>query len=81
MESEEEDVMKRPPRNPKFSWLNTENLTMAIMQGIGISILLTGSYIYLLGSENNTNLANTAAFTLLAISNLMLILVNRSRKK
>ena len=81
MESEEDDVMKRPPRNLNFSWLSTENLTMAIMQGIGISILLTGCYVYLLGSENKTNLANTAAFTLLAISNLMLILINRSRKK
>jgi len=81
MEIEEEDVMKRSPRNPNFSWFNVENLSMAIMQGIGISVLLTVCYISLLGSENKTSLANTAAFTFLAISNLMLILVNRSSNK
>jgi Ca2+-transporting ATPase len=81
MEIEEKDVMKRSPRNPNFSWFNVENLSMAIMQGIGISALLTVCYISLLGSENNTSLANTVVFAFLAISNLMLILVNRSSNK
>ena len=81
MEHDELDVMKRPPRNPNIKWFDAPNLSMPILQGLGILILVTGCYLYFLNTTSDAELANTIAFTLLAFSNLILILVNRSSKK
>lgn len=79
-EQEEDDVMCRPPRDPDAELFGGATLWLALLQGIGVLVMVGGVYIWanewLIDSE-----ARAFAFTTLVIANLGLIFANRSRSR
>ncbi len=77
-EEEEDDVMKRPPRDPADSILSPRRIAWAITQGLMVLALLSG----LLVSAAQMGLPEAdlraLVFTSLVLMNMGLILVNRS---
>lgn len=78
-EAEEENVMRRAPRDPQESIFNRQNLTIAVLQGC--SILAVCTTIYLVFAQRDIVEARTLAFITLLLSNVCLALVNRSWTK
>jgi Ca2+-transporting ATPase len=75
MEPGESDVMSRKPR-PKGHLLNKERWTMILLQSFLITI---GTFtIFIIGLEQSPQIAQTAVFTTLGISELFRSLNNRS---
>ncbi len=77
-EAEEDDVMRRPPRDPSSSILLRERIVWAVLQGVIVFAILGG----LLVSANSMGVAEAdlraLVFTALVLMNMGLILVNRS---
>lgn len=77
-EQEEEDVMKRPPRDPQMPLLIGQRVSWAIVQGLVALALLGGllaAGMYLQMAENDLR---AWVFTALVLFNMGLILINRS---
>jgi len=77
-EPEEEDVMRRPPRNPKEPLFGRKLMLLSIFQGIlalGFLAAIYGRAIFL---GQSVERARTLTFTTLILINLALILTNRS---
>lgn len=81
----EEGTMNLKPRNINDSLLDKNLFIVSVIQGFFSLLAVIGAYLYILRYEVTThadsNLGNTAAFVTLIFSNLLLILVNRSRTK
>lgn len=77
-EPAEEDVMRRPPRNPKEPIFNRRNIGISILQGIIVLFIVLFIYLLSLYSTGNVMQARTLSFITLIIANLALILTNRS---
>ncbi|MFA5054534.1 MAG: cation-translocating P-type ATPase, partial [Parcubacteria group bacterium] len=82
MEPEEEDIMRRPPRDPSVSILNKRLFLISLLQGIAIlAVVLAvfgGNYFY----NGETELhARTLTFATLILTNLGLILSMRSHTR
>jgi Ca2+-transporting ATPase len=75
-ETEERDVMSRPPMDPKTSLFSTDVIGLGVLQGI--SVLAVLSAIYLMSSVRGMNEVRALIFTTLVLANLILILTNRS---
>ncbi len=75
-ETEESDVMKRPPRNPDLPLFGKSMIILSLLQGL--SVLLITLIVYLLDGDQGERDARTLTFTTLIIANLGLILANRS---
>jgi P-type Ca2+ transporter type 2C len=77
-EPAENDVMHRPPRDPKEPLFSRRTLGLALLQGTTTLVVLMGVFTiaYYWGSDELD--ARAIAFTTLMISNLSMILVNRS---
>ena len=77
-EPEESNVMKRPPRNPKEPLFSRLTLKLALLQGLSVLVVLVAvfgvSYYFGHGEFD----ARALAFTTLIVSNLSMILSNRS---
>ncbi len=77
-EAEEEDVMRRPPRDPKSPLLVGKRILWALTQGLVALAVLTG----LLIAASRTRMVEAdlrvLVFTSLVLINMGLILVNRS---
>ncbi|MCJ7618075.1 MAG: cation-translocating P-type ATPase [Desulfobacterales bacterium] len=80
-ESEEADVMSRPPRNPQERLFNRRTLVMSLMQGTSVLIILLGVFAIALYRGQGELEARALTFTTLIIANLGLILSNRSRSR
>lgn len=78
-EQAESNVMKRPPRSINHKIFSLPNLSMAIIQGIGLMIIVMGLYIGLLHLEHPIEFATTITFGSLVIGNLLLVIVSRSK--
>ena len=77
-EPEENDVMDRPPRQPQQPLFDKRTLVVSLIQGLSVLVIVLAVFAtaHLRGeSESNTR---ALTFTTLVISNLALILVNRS---
>ncbi|HET8667237.1 MAG TPA: cation-translocating P-type ATPase, partial [Terriglobales bacterium] len=77
-EPEESDVMERPPRQPQQPLFDNRTLVVSLIQGFSVLVIVLAvlAAAHLRGeSESNTR---ALTFTTLVISNLALILVNRS---
>lgn len=77
-ETEEKDIMDRPPRKLGNSIFSRRMIVISLIQGfivLIISLSIYGSALYLNKTENE---ARALAFTTLVIANLCLILTNRS---
>jgi len=80
-EPAESNVMRRPPRNPKEPVFSPRTLRLALLQGISVLVVLVAVFAiaYYSGNSKFTESnARALAFTTLIISNLAMILTNRS---
>jgi Ca2+-transporting ATPase len=77
-EPDERDLMRRPPRSPQSALLSYSLITWSLLQG-GLALVLVGS-VYLLGIYRTMSDAEVRAlaFATLLLTNVGLILVNRS---
>lgn len=75
-EPEEADVMQRPPRSPQTGLFDRAALAFSLLQGCGALIALIA--VYGLALADGAAAARTAAFMVLVVSNIALILVNRA---
>ncbi|MGA7933084.1 MAG: cation-translocating P-type ATPase [Kovacikia sp.] len=77
-EPAERNVMSRPPRNPREPLFSPRTLRLAVMQGVSVLVVLVIVFAiaYYFGSGELD--ARALAFTTLIISNLAMILTNRS---
>ncbi len=77
-ENEEENVMNRPPRDPAEPLFGRRLLLLSLLQGFFVLVAITAVYkasLYLGKSEAE---ARTLSFTTLIVSNIFLIMSNRS---
>jgi P-type Ca2+ transporter type 2C len=77
-EPEESNVMNRPPRNPKEPLFGRWTLRLALLQGMSSLVVLVLVFAIAYYRGNGELDARALAFTTLIISNLSLILTNRS---
>jgi Ca2+-transporting ATPase len=77
-ESDERDLMRRPPRPPESSMLSAGLIAWSLLQGT-LTLLLVGS-VYLIGIHRGMPApeVRALAFSALLLTNVGLILVNRS---
>ncbi|MFN7247278.1 MAG: cation-translocating P-type ATPase, partial [Microcystis sp.] len=77
-EPAESDIMRRPPRNPKEPLFSRRTLRLALLQGISVLVVLLIVFAIAYSNGNSEFDARALAFTTLIISNLAMILTNRS---
>jgi len=77
-ETEEADVMNRPPRDSKESLFNRKTLAICLLQGISVLIIVLAVFGIALYRGQGELEARALTFTTLIIANLGLILTNRS---
>jgi len=77
-ESEEANLMKRPPRNPKEPLFSRKTLAVSILQGVSVLLIVLAVYAIALYRGQGESDARALTFTTLIIANLGLILTNRS---
>jgi Ca2+-transporting ATPase len=79
-EQEEDDVMKRPPRDPASSLLLPKRILWAVLQGLIVFAVLAGVLISAARMDMPALDLRALVFTSLILINIGLILVNRSFK-
>jgi Ca2+-transporting ATPase len=77
-EAAEADIMQRPPRNANAQLFSGATLWLALLQGIGVLVVVMGAYAWA-GHRLGEPEARAFAFTTLVVANLALIYINRSR--
>ncbi len=77
-EGEESDVMKRPPRNSREPLFSRKMLVLSLSQGVIVLVVVLGVFWFALSRGDNEQEIRALTFTTLMISNLGLILTNRS---
>ena len=77
-EPEEENVMRRPPRNPATPLFGSRILGVGLLQGASAFLVVLAIYLSALWGWLNASDAIALSFTTLVISNLGLIFANRS---
>ncbi|MBU6376058.1 MAG: cation-translocating P-type ATPase [Bdellovibrionales bacterium] len=78
-EGDEPDLMARPPRAAGARIFAERGLLITLSQGLSILLIVMSVYVVLLRFDQDGNQARAAAFLALILSNLGLILVNRSK--
>lgn len=78
-EDEEADVMARPPRAPSAPLFSVAMVIQSLLQGGLVLLLVAGFYGILLHLGVADKAASAATFVALVLSNIALILANRSR--
>jgi len=79
-EPEEDDVMRRPPRDPKSPLLLRKRILWALVQGLIVLAILAGLLIVVSRAGMTEGDMRVLMFTSLVLINMGLILVNRSFK-
>jgi len=77
-EPEESGIMRRPPRRPNDPLVPRRLLTLSLLQGVSVLVIVLGIYAIALHRGQGELEARALAFTTLIISNIGLILTNRS---
>ncbi|MDI9634153.1 MAG: cation-translocating P-type ATPase [Methanolinea sp.] len=80
-EREEEDVMRRPPRDVSRGLFSRETVTLGLLQGAVVLAAVLCAYAWAAAAGLATGATRTVAFVAIVVSNLGLILVNRSWEK
>ncbi len=77
-EGEERDVMSRPPRNSREPLFSRTTVLLSLTQGIVVLVVVLGVFLLALSWGESEQEVRALTFTTLMISNLGLILTNRS---
>jgi len=77
-EPEEEDIMRRPPRDPACPLFNREIVLLALLQGLGVLAIVLAVLFFAMQNDHTYDDARTLAFSTLVVANIGLILTNRS---
>ena len=77
-EKEEANVMSRPPKNLDEPFFGVKKIIFSCLQGVGILLITLAVYLGGLHFSFETNQVRAMAFTTLIISNIAVILTNRS---
>ncbi len=77
-EGEESDVMMRPPRNSREPLFTRRTLFLSLMQGCTVLVVVLAVFWFALSKGESEQEVRALTFTTLMISNLGLILTNRS---
>lgn len=77
-EREEKNVMSRPPKNIDEPFFGAKKILLSCTQGIGILIICLSVYFIGLNMEYSEKAARTLTFVTLIVSNIAVILSNRS---
>jgi Ca2+-transporting ATPase len=80
-EEEEEDVMRRPPRDLADRLFSRRSVAVALLQGAGVLAAAVVFYASALSAGRPTDAARALAFTVLISGNISLILTNRSTSR
>lgn len=78
-EAGETDLMQRPPREPNSPLLGRKTIVLSLLQGLGVLAIVLAVYWYgLFFRDLGEGAARSLTFVALIISNLALIMTNRS---
>ncbi len=77
-ETEETNVMNRPPRDPKEPLFGKRTIVLSVLQGLMVLAIILGIYITSRAMGRGVEEARALTFTTLIFSNLGLIFTNRS---
>ena len=80
-EPDDDDVMSRPPRDPKLPMFGSRLIGLGVMQGASSLLVVLAIYLSAIWGWLNSDDAIALSFTTLVVSNVSLILVNRSWTK
>ncbi len=78
METEEDNIMDRPPRDKKQPIFNRKMIGLSLLQGLSVLIIVGLVYIIGLKRLSNPDEVRAFTFTTLVFSNISLIITNRS---
>lgn len=78
-ETEESDIMAKPPRNMREPLFNKRMIALSLFQGISVLCIVLAVFLISLYRGQGAFDARTVSFTTLIVANLCLILTNRSR--
>ena len=81
MEEPESDVMLRPPRDINQKLFSLQNISMALLQGAGLTTIVVGLYFLALHMDYSHATATTLSFGSLVLGNISLIVVSRSKNE
>ena len=77
-EKEEKNVMTRPPKNIDEPFFGAKKILLSCLQGVGILLVCLVVYFVSLNLDYSENQARTFTFVTLIVSNIAVILSNRS---
>ncbi len=77
-EPEEENIMTRPPRNPRERLFSGTMVGLSLLQGIISLMVVLGVYITSMQRGDSESEARSLSFTTIVLSNIFLMLTNRS---
>ncbi len=77
-EKEEKNVMNRPPKKFEEPFFGAKKILFSCLQGLGILIIVLAVYFIGLDLGKSSNEVRAMAFTTLIVSNIAVILTNRS---
>lgn len=77
-EPAEANILKQKPRPATQSFFNVKELSLSIIQGMGISVGTLGIYRFAVSSGFSEDLTRSMVFSCLIAANIFLTLVNRS---
>jgi P-type Ca2+ transporter type 2C len=77
-ETEEKNVMRRPPRDPREPLFGRRTVALSLLQGVSVLAIILAVYAISLSRGQGAEEARALCFTTLIVANLGLILTNRS---
>jgi len=80
-ETEEENIMTRPPRKLNEALFNTKTILFSVLQGLSVLAVIIIVFLYALHLGKNEAEVRTLTFVTLVFGNLMLIVSNLSWSK
>ncbi|MFA6357884.1 MAG: cation-translocating P-type ATPase [Candidatus Omnitrophota bacterium] len=78
---EENNIMKRPPRNLRESLFNKKSFIFSLLQGLSVLAVVFAVFMFALFLKKGELEARTLAFATLVFANVMLIITNLSWSK
>jgi Ca2+-transporting ATPase len=77
-EPEEDDLMRRPPRNPKAPLFGMHTLGIGLLEGSSVLVIVVAVFLFALFGWDDEKDAKALCFTTLILANLGLIFANLS---